>query len=364
MSRRVAGRASLVFALLLAGCHRPQETPPAHPMTLAVPAQGAYTGAYIEFGDYEDDVTLEGIEGFEKLVGKHQAIVASSSYWGEQSFPTANVNLIARHGSIPMIYWSPWNRPYEEDQGPDKFSLNNIADGKWDAYIDMWGAAAHAFGKPMLVSFGNEMNGSWFPWSGGWYHGNQPIPGTKPTRYFGPELFKRAYRRCVDRVRAKGGTNVLWVFQSMNYSYPVDEWNLCAQYYPGKDYVDWLGLSVYGEQDMDDPWQENFGPLVDWPYEELCLLDKDKPVMLAEWGIGEFPMHGSKAKFMQGAFEDMKSKPRIKAAIFWHERWQNENDSYANLRVNSNPEALAVYQKNVADPFWLADPIYKPRPAK
>ena len=52
-----------------------------------MPEHGAYTGAYIDFGDKEDDVTLEGIEEFEELTGKHQAIVAFSSYWGEQHFP-------------------------------------------------------------------------------------------------------------------------------------------------------------------------------------------------------------------------------------------------------------------------------------
>ena len=38
-----------------------------------------------DFGDVEDDVTLEMIEDFEEMVGKHQAVIASSSYWGEQT---------------------------------------------------------------------------------------------------------------------------------------------------------------------------------------------------------------------------------------------------------------------------------------
>ena len=52
-----------------------------------MPATGAYTGAYIDFGDTEDGVTLAAIEKFEALVGKHQAIVASSSYWGRGLLP-------------------------------------------------------------------------------------------------------------------------------------------------------------------------------------------------------------------------------------------------------------------------------------
>src|SRR5205814_6143345 len=73
------------------------------------------------------------------MVGKHQAIIASSSYWGEQNFPVDNLNVLWRHGSLPLVFWSPWDKPYEEDHGPDKFSLTEILAGKWDAYIDKWG---------------------------------------------------------------------------------------------------------------------------------------------------------------------------------------------------------------------------------
>src|ERR1044071_1550480 len=99
---------------------------PNTPVEVVVPERGAYTGAFMDFGDTEDEVTIEMIEEFENMVGKHQAIIASSSYWGEQSFPTANVNVIWRHGSLPLVFWSPWDRPYEQNRGPDKFGLNAI----------------------------------------------------------------------------------------------------------------------------------------------------------------------------------------------------------------------------------------------
>ncbi len=57
------------------------------------------------------------------MVGKHQAIIASSSYWGEQSFPTANLNVIWRHGSLPLVFWSPWDKPYEQNRGPGSDSV-------------------------------------------------------------------------------------------------------------------------------------------------------------------------------------------------------------------------------------------------
>ena len=392
--------AALLLVLLvgLSGCRKPAVEPRKSftgPATLGIPETGAYTGAYMEFGDYEDEVTLEKIEEFEHLVGKHQAIVASSSYWGEQSFPTANLNIIRRHGSIPLVFWSPWDRPYDEDNGPDRFSLTSIIAGDWDKYIDQWADSARAFGHPLLVSFCNEMNGSWFPWSGVFYGGKihgtaadaiasgslciggvpvlsaTAMPLTSGTAvkappykgpFEGPEVFKQAYRHVVDRVRARGARNVLWVFHAMNFSIPQDTWNLIAQYYPGADYVDWLGLSVYGEQYQEDSWTP-FLPILDWPYQELCALDPTKPVMLAEWGVGEFPARGSKASFIKEAFETMRTKfPRLKAAVFWNERWQNEEGNYSNLRANSSPEALEAFRKGIADPFWLPDPQLIPLP--
>ena len=356
---------ALSLLLLLAACDRTAvhtEAPPQTPTgveQIQIPEHGAYTGAYIDFGETEDNVTLEGIERFETMVGKHQAIVASSSYWGQQTFPTDNVNLITRHGSIPLIFWSPWDKPYEEDKGPDRFSLAAILDGKFDDYIDQWAESARQFGHPMFVSFCNEMNGSWFPWSGCFYGANKILPGDGPKKFAGPEFFKKAYRYVVDRVRAKGARNIIWVFHLMNYSYPQDTWNLAAQYYPGSDYVDWLGLSVYGQQDAYDPWS-NFLPLLEWPYEELRRLDSSKPFMLAEWGIGEFPKFGDKAHFISDFYNSIPTKfPKIKAAVFWHERWLNEDDSYSNLRVNSSQEALDAYRKGVASPYWLDHPSYR-----
>jgi hypothetical protein len=402
------------LAFLAPGCGR-TPPPPADqgPEKLIIPATGAYTGAFIDFGDTEDDVTVENIEGFEKMVGKQQAIVASSSYWGEQSFPTANMNLIWRHGSIPLLFWSPWDRPYDEDQGPDKFSLANIAAGKWDHYIDQWADAAKAFRHPIMVSFANEMNGQWFPWSGMFFGEDKKVPNSDPPRYVGPEylhdcyyqwwhilrypdppelimpeilkkvhyawwldlgfpryvapeMFKAAYRHVVDRVRARGATNLIWVFHFMNYSMPQGEWNLIVNYYPGSKYVDWLGMSVYGQQYVEDNWS-SFEPLLDWPYTEITQLAPDKPVMLAEWGIGEFPQFGSKSGFIQEAFHIMEQYPNLKAAVFWNERWQNEptvdangiyhDGSFSNLRVNSSPEALDAYRHGVASPFWLGRPM-------
>lgn len=304
---------------------------------------GVYFGTYMDFGETEDHVTLEGIEDFEKLAGKLPAIIGSSSYWGEQSFPAKNLALIARHGALPMVYWSPWDKPYDENKGPDRFSLNEILAGKWDPYIDMWADGAKAFGKPFFVSFCNEMNGDWFPWSGIYYGGEKG----------GNEVFKKAWRYVVDRVRARGANNILWVFHVNAFPAINDVWNVMASYYPGPDYVDWLGLSVYGKQFRNEGNWAEFRDLIKWPYEEITALDPAKPVMLAEFGVGDFPKSGSKAKWIGDALSMTPKYPRIKAAIYWHERWQNEDGTYSNLRINSSPAALEAFQSGIARPEWV-----------
>ncbi len=352
-------KSAILCALLLAACSRP-ESPPAATAAIPlppslIPPRGALLGAYMDFGDQEDDVTPNKIARFESLVGKAPAVIASSSYWGEQNFPSANMETIARHGAIPLIFWSPWDKPYEQERGPDRFSLDAILAGTWDAYIDAWAAGAAKFGKPLFVSFCNEMNGSWFPWSGFFYGQGKPVPGM-PGKFAGPEKFKAAWRHVVDRVRARGASNIRWVLQFNNYSYPRDTWNEAEQYYPGPDYVDWLGLSVYGKQFHDDPWADA-ADLLDYPYEEICALDPQKPIMITEFGVGEFPKSGDKSRWIREMFSGIQNRcPRIRAAIYWHERWQNADGTFSNLRVNSSAPAKAAFREAVADPFWIGNP--------
>lgn len=362
---------------------------------LQIPVQGAYSGAYVDFGDGEDNVTLEALEKFQALTGKPMAIVAFGSFWGRQKFPSEQVAIVQAYGAVPLLFWSPWDAPYDEKRGPDQYALTEILAGKWDSYIDVWADAAAKVPQQFFVSFACEMNGTWFPWSG-WFYGKGPAdphPDQKvtgdaaakarqeeilhpdeswfgagdfknPATWQGPETFKKAWRYVVNRVRARGATNVLWVFQPNNYSDPPGyiSWNQPAAYYPGSDYVDWLGLSVYGKQTMnseDDKWCD-FDKLLEWPYEEMACIDPAKPIMLAEWGVTESHAPGEdKGAWIAAAFTQMSTRyPRLKAAVFWHERWANEDGSYSNLRVNSSLGSLKAYREGVANPFWLGRPLW------
>ncbi|MBU0664907.1 MAG: glycoside hydrolase family 26 protein [Proteobacteria bacterium] len=349
--------------VLCAGCQHeePARVNDDGPKELSMPDKGAYTGAYVDFGEGEGNVTFDAITAFEQMSGKHLAIIGFGNFWGEQVFPVKAVKIVSGYGAIPLIYWSPWDRPYVEYQRPDRFKLPDILAGKWDIYIDQWADAARNYGKPIMVSWGLEMNGTWFPWSGSYFGGGR-VTGHKDGHplYAGPELVKKAYRYVVDRVRSRKAVNILWGFHVNHYGMPQKSWNKIANYYPGADYVDWLGLSVYGKMLRSEDWA-SFYDVMESSYQEICRLDPLKPVILAEWGVGEFPP-ASKAEFFTKAFADLETRyPRVKGAVYWHERWENKDGSFSNLHINSSPEALDAYRNGLAAPYWIDRPHFRSR---
>ena len=327
--------------------------PPANLAKLAPPAVGAYFGAYLEFGELEEQVTLERIDAFTDLVGKQPAIIAFANPWGRGRFPAEQVRVIHRSGAVPLILWYP--QGLTATQIPNPYDLKEIIAGRWDAYVDAWAAAAKATGKPILVSWALEMNGDWYPWSGAFHGAEEPLDQAEPARAKGPETYKAAYRHLVDRTRAAGADNLTWVFHANNHSWPQEPWNQMANYYPGSEYVDWLGMSAYGKQFPDQEWA-SVASVIGEGYGELMAVDPGKPILIGEWGVGEFPHSGNKADWLRQALEQMRNLPRLKGAVYWQERWQNQDLSYSNLRVNSSLGALTAFRDGIRDGFWLERP--------
>ncbi len=244
-----------------------------------------YHGAFPDLGGTEDQVTRKRIEDFERLAGKRIVWAYFSNNWTEGiRFPTREVATLRDMGRIPFIRLMARSR-FEEGGPDEKYSLQRILEGDFDDAFNAWFREAASTGIPLLVEFGTEVNGDWFPWNGRYNGGGTTTGYGDPAVPDGPERFRDAYRHLVTLSRKNGATNITWFFHVDAYSQPQMEWNDLEQYYPGDDYIDWLGISVYGPQEKNEPYH-SFEEILEDVYDRITALS-NKPLAVLEFGITE-----------------------------------------------------------------------------
>ncbi len=251
------------------------------------PLNGIYLAAFPGFGATEDIVTANILNDFETIAGHPVAWAYFSDNWyhGIQ-FPSFNVAKIKAMGRTPFIRMMM--RSQENNPCPDpKYNLQQFIDGKYDKELKKWAQEAKLTGLPMLVEFGTEVNGDWFSWNGRWNGAGETKGFGDPRLADGPERFVAVYRRIVDIFREQEAFNVSWAFHVDAASSPSASWNKASAYWPGEDYVDWVGISVYGPQRADENSAPSFQTLLDPIYREMTTLAPDKPIAILEWGISE-----------------------------------------------------------------------------
>ncbi|HUX98283.1 MAG TPA: glycosyl hydrolase [Candidatus Deferrimicrobium sp.] len=248
---------------------------------------GCYVGFFPGWGDYEDAVTLQQILDFETLTNKSVAFVAFSNFWGENYSNSQNLDIIANYGAVPLLRFMPWGDPYWQPYGfQENYSLQKIINGDFDPFLIDWANVIINYGKPVMATFGVEMNGDWFAWSGTFQGGSTMTDYGDPTKADGPERYVDAFQHVIEVFNNTGATNITWYFHPNHESWPNETWNSIEAYYPGDDYIDWIGVSVYGPQSRTEEWQ-SFQVIMDPIYNLLITKFPNKPLMIPEWGIRE-----------------------------------------------------------------------------
>lgn len=355
-------RISLVVILfLIQSCFlscRSQNIETGKDIKLLPPNDGVYHGAFPDMGETEDSVTSERIQQFIDLTGKSPAWVYFSNNWFNGiKFPRDEVLLINQYGLLPFIRLMPrsnWN----EDAPDPVYSLQNIIDGKFDEELLRWARDAKKSGIPIMLEFGTEVNGDWFPWCGIYNGGGETSGYGDSTLADGPEKFKDAYKHIIGLFTKESVKNVTWAFHVNNGSAPEESWNNFSAYYPGDEYIDWIGVSVYGMQNSEEDWY-SFSEVFDNSYNELASVSENKPLAIFEFGVADEPKFGDKAQWIKEALQSIRNGkyPRIKAISYWHSNWENEDGSITKMRIDSNPESLSAYRTFIADSFFVAFPI-------
>ncbi|MFH1387383.1 MAG: glycosyl hydrolase [bacterium] len=219
----------------------------------------------------------ENIPAFEKLIGTKLAVVHWYIHWFEP-FPKIEIE------NVPMLTWEPWVEG----------ALNSILSGKHDTYIKDFLTAAKEYGKPLLLRFAHEMNGNWYPWVG--------------------KEYKQAWAYIHNVKRELRADNVNFVWCPNNESLPSEPWNEFANYYPGDQYVDWVGLDGYNWG--YDKWQA-FDQVFGSAYNKLAALT-NKPMMIGEFAAGEDGVHDKEA-WIKDAFQKIRTKyPRLRLVCWFN----------------------------------------------
>jgi hypothetical protein len=356
-------RRSLVFASLAKALFMLSVSPhfvsaASADVTLAPSPGGIYHSAHPDFGLRDDAPDAQEIRAFKELAGKRIVWSFVSFHWDEGlSFPSDACRVINGEGVVPLVGMMPWSK-LEFSAREEKYTLSAIIEGKFDAELRRCAGEARELWFPIMVEFGPEANGAWFPWSGFWNGASLDSYGRKG-HPDGPERFRDAYRRVIDIFREEGVRDVTWVFHISSSASPKDEWNSARYYYPGDDYIDWIGASVYGRLRGDGP-AIPFSSIMDRIYPGLCAVSAVSPIALLELGVSESRDGKDKPSWMRDALQALNDGryPRI-AAISWWNKKRRADGGPTTLEIDSSPESLDEYRKGVRRfeeiPVWRRD---------
>jgi mannan endo-1,4-beta-mannosidase len=205
-------------------------------------------------GLHEPDApgSYTGVNEFARAVGKQPNLVSYYSPW-PKPFQVGYANLAAKHGALTLIQMDPTN-----------VSLATIANGRYDLYLRTFATAVKLFRARIVLSFGHEMNGDWYSW------GYQHTP---------PRVFVAAWRHIVNVFRSAGAENVtwLWTVNVVVKDLPIHIPDP-APWWPGRSYVDWVGIDGYYYLPHSS-FAQIFGPTI----VAVRALTRD-PILIAETG--------------------------------------------------------------------------------
>jgi beta-mannanase len=287
---------------------------------LLPPGNGIYHSAFSTKFSSSNNVSAEEVPYFERLVNKKIVWLNFSNDWFYGiKFPAESVKNIYNSGALPSIRIMPWSG---YDKYDTKYSLYKIVKGEFDNELKRWAIDLRESNIPVLIDFAAEPNGDWFPWCG-IYNGRdeKTIYGDK-SEYDGPEIYRDAYRHIINIFRNENSTNVTWFFHVNAIGTPNKEWNSVKYYYPGDEYIDWLGFSAYGPQ----RWGESYQRFIDISlnvYSELSLLSDTQPIAVLEFGVADYLPDVNKSLWIQSALYTVQLPEfsRIKAVGWWHSTW-------------------------------------------
>jgi beta-mannanase len=226
-----------------------------------------------------------------------------------------------------LLTWEPWRLPSTDDQ-PEvqpEFSLGQIISGRYDNYIQAFSKVLSEFSQKIFLRPMHEMNGNWYPW-GGSVNNNST------------ELYLQAWQHIWKLVHKNVGSNIQFVWSPYVTSYPSEQGNAIERYYPGDDYVDWVGIDGYNwGTTIDENGWLSFKQIFEDAYKNLVNISQ-RPLMISEFACSE--NGGDKAKWITEAFDSLRKLfKRIDIVIWFDEKKE------CDWRIASSIQTLNAFRK-------------------
>jgi mannan endo-1,4-beta-mannosidase len=243
------------------------------------------------------------VADFARATGTRPGIVLYYSGW-RQPFPAGFARTAYRHGAVLLAQMEPWGA-----------NLRALARGSYLGYLRTFARQVRDFGHPVIIGFGHEMNGRWYPWGAG------HVPAA---------TFVAAWRRLVTIFRSVGAGNVTWlwtVHHTRNAS-------VLHAYWPGSRYVTWVGLDGYYEFPGS-----TFGKIFGRAARAVRTFT-GKPILISEAAVG--PGAGDVPAKIRQLFAGARQQHFI--GLVWFDIAQNAPPFHQDWRLEGKPAVLAAFQ--------------------
>ena len=306
--------AAVMLAVAVAGCVNPAYRKLAAPQAGLGPADSRPVHVSLPatplsyFGVFEPTIpnTYRQVAQFARVTGSKPNLVLDYTYWGEP-FIAAFARKAEAHGATVVI-----------DMDPTGPSVRAIAAGSQDGYLEAFAAAVRAFGGPVVISFGHEMNGNWYSW--GYSHTS-------------PEVFVRAWRRIVRLFRHVGADNVTWLW-TVNVT--TADGPAIRDWWPGDSYVTWVGIDGYlSERYLS--FGNTFAPTI-----SAIRRITAKPILIAETAVGQL---AGQAAGIPGLFAGVKRKHLL--GLIWFDEAQTGGIYAQDWRLEGHPASEEALHRAV-----------------
>ena len=309
--------AALLLALLVAGVSSAAAAVRAPGSVTTTPAPQSF-GVTMPGLPYD----TSGLESLSSALGRRPGLVMWYAAWSDnQAFPATAAAQVAATGATPVVTWEPWNPANGTDQ--PAYTLDRIAAGDFTTYETSWARQIKAYGKPVVLRFGHEMNGSWYPWSAN-------VNGNTASDYVA------AWKQVRGVFTKQKVTNVTWSW-SPNVPYPGS--TPMASLYPGDAYVDQVALDGYNWGTLQGGSWTSFADVFAAGITEITAVTS-RPLYVGEVGAPEDG--GDKPAWVTDMFATLRQHPEVRGFTWF------DFDKEADWRVDSSAATLDAFRTGLA----------------